>query len=79
MYNQGISYEGDLIDLGVVHKIVQKSGSWFSFGETRLGQGRERVKEFLKERKDLAEEIERLLIEKLNPEEDEIVEEKDTK
>ena len=58
IYNEGISKLGELIDHGVTHKILQKSGSWFSYGETRLGQGREKVKDFLKENADLAIEIE---------------------
>ena len=58
IYNEGISKLGELIDHGVIHKIVQKSGSWFSYGETRLGQGREKVKDFLKENPNLAIEIE---------------------
>ncbi|MCB0280202.1 MAG: recombinase RecA [Calditrichaeota bacterium] len=58
MYNEGISHTGDVIDLGVQNQILQKSGSWFSYGETRLGQGREKVKEFLKERKDILQDIE---------------------
>ena len=58
MYNEGISRMGDIIDLGVNHKIIQKSGSWFSYGENRLGQGREKVKEFLKSQEKLAQEIE---------------------
>ncbi len=70
MYNQGISYEGDLVDLGVKHNVVQKSGSWFSYKETRLGQGREKVKEFLKERKDLAESIEAEIKAILEPKEE---------
>lgn len=68
MYNQGISYEGDLIDLGVKHKVVQKSGSWFAYKDTRLGQGREKVKEFLKERQDLAESIEKEIKAIIHPE-----------
>lgn len=58
MYNQGISREGDIIDLGVTHKIVQKSGSWFSYGDNRLGQGREKVKEYLRQNPEVALEIE---------------------
>lgn len=58
VYNEGISKMGELIDHCVIHKIVQKSGSWFSYGETRLGQGREKVKDFLRENPNLAVEIE---------------------
>ncbi len=57
MFNSGISYEGDLIDLGVEHEIVAKQGSWLSLGEVRLGQGRENAKVFLKENPDLAQQL----------------------
>ncbi|MBI4330249.1 MAG: recombinase RecA [Chloroflexi bacterium] len=59
MFNQGISKEGDLIDLGVKLGIVKKSGAFFTFGENKLGQGRENAKEFLKQHKDIAGEIEK--------------------
>ena len=49
MYGEGISYEGDLLDLAVQHNIVEKSGAWFAYGGERLGQGREKAKQFLKE------------------------------
>jgi len=63
LYAQGISHAGLLIDLGVDHGIVNKSGSWFSFGDLRLGQGKENVRAFLEENADVAEEIEgRLLV-----------------
>lgn len=58
MYGEGISREGNIIDLGTDLNVIQKSGAWYSFKEERLGQGRENVKEFLKEHKDLAETIE---------------------
>jgi recombination protein RecA len=58
MYNEGISHHGLLIDLGVENGIVQKSGAWFSCGDTRLGQGRENAKLFLRENPELAKEIE---------------------
>jgi len=57
MFDEGISTSGDLLDLGVNANIVQKSGAWFSFGEVRLGQGRENAKQFIKENNDLFEEI----------------------
>src|SRR6187402_1822112 len=57
MFDRGISYEGDLLDLAVAANIVEKSGAWFNYGATRLGQGRENVKNFLFENRDLAEEI----------------------
>ena len=58
MYGQGISKEGDLVDLGVETGIIKKGGAWFSYGEDRLGQGRENVKKLLAENKELAAEIE---------------------
>lgn len=58
MYGQGISKVGEIIDLGVEHGIVKKSGSWFSYGETRLGQGRDAVKELLLDNPELSEELE---------------------
>jgi recombination protein RecA len=58
MYNEGISREGDLLDMAVELGTVEKSGSYYSFGETRLGQGRENAKEFLQENVELADEIE---------------------
>jgi recombination protein RecA len=58
MYNEGISHTGLLVDLGVENDIVQKSGAWFSYGDVRLGQGRENAKSFLKENPDLIREIE---------------------
>jgi len=57
MYGVGISREGDLIDLSVDHDIIQKSGTWFSYGEERLGQGRENVKKYLIENQDLLKKI----------------------
>ena len=58
MYGQGISKMGELLDLGVKAGVVEKSGSWFSYGDQRIGQGRENAKEFLKENSDIAGEIE---------------------
>ena len=58
MYGQGISKMGELLDLGVKAGVVEKSGSWFSCGDQRIGQGRENAKEFLTENSDIAEEIE---------------------
>jgi recombination protein RecA len=58
MYGEGISREGDLLDLAVNHNIVEKSGSWFSYKTERLGQGRDNVKNLLKEREDLRDQIE---------------------
>ena len=58
MFGQGISREGDLLDLGIEERIVARSGSWLSYGEVRLGQGRENAKQFLRENPDVAAEIE---------------------
>jgi recombination protein RecA len=62
MFNEGISSTGDLIDMAVEDKVCQKSGAWYSYGELRLGQGRERAKEFLKENPELFTEIRRAII-----------------
>jgi len=58
MYNEGISKYGDLLDMGVEKNVIQKSGSWYSYGEERLGQGREGVKKVLQESPELLEKIE---------------------
>lgn len=58
MFNEGISREGGLIDVGTDLDLVQKSGSWFSFGDTKLGQGREGAKLFLRENRDIASKLE---------------------
>ncbi len=65
MYGQGISKTGELIDLGVDLDILKKSGSWFSYGETRLGQGRDAVKLLLKDNPELSEELEGKIKEKM--------------
>lgn len=61
MYGRGISREGELLDLAVKLEVIQKGGSWFSFKETRLGQGRDNVKTFLSENPDIASEVEVLV------------------
>lgn len=58
MYGLGISKTGEILDLAVDHEIVKKSGSWFSYGETRLGQGRDSVKQLIGDNPELAEELE---------------------
>jgi recombination protein RecA len=58
MFNEGVSKLGEIIDLGVDKNIVEKSGAWFSYSGTRIGQGRENVKQFLAEHPDMASEIE---------------------
>ena len=64
IYGQGISKEGDILDLGVSLGIVEKSGSWYSFDGERIGQGRENVKKFLTENKDIKEGISNHVMEK---------------
>ena len=63
MYGKGISKMGEIIDLGVAHEIIDKSGSWFSYGETKLGQGRDSVKSILKDNPELSDEIEAKIVE----------------
>ena len=70
MYGKGISRTGELLDLAVKADVVQKSGAWFNFGETRLGQGRDNVKDMLENNDELRNEIEKLLwenVDKLSP------------
>ncbi|MCA9281874.1 MAG: recombinase RecA [Phycisphaerales bacterium] len=62
MFDEGISWSGDLLDLAVNEKIVDKAGAWFSYGDVRLGQGRENSKQFLRENLDLASEIRRKIL-----------------
>tara|TARA_R110002049_G_scaffold2750_3_gene21862 strand:- start:62661 stop:63791 length:1131 start_codon:yes stop_codon:yes gene_type:complete len=57
MHSNGISFEGDLLDLGVTHKVVSRSGAWFKYGETYLGQGKEKARNFLIENDDVRDEI----------------------
>ena len=65
MFGTGISRAGELLDLAVENSVVQKSGSWFSYGETKLGQGRDSVKELLDDNPELADEIEVKIREKI--------------
>jgi len=65
VYGEGISREGDLIDLGVDKGLVEKSGTWLSFGGERMGQGRENARSFLKENKDIRDKLENALRKKL--------------
>ena len=67
MYGHGISREGEIIDLGVEEDIVEKSGSWYSYGTDRIGQGKENAREYLIEHPEVADEIESKLREKLLP------------
>ncbi|GKU24736.1 recombinase RecA [Clostridium folliculivorans] len=66
MYAEGISKTGNLVDVGVKDEIIQKSGAWFSYGDVRLGQGRENAKQFLKENPEIAFEIENKIRSKYN-------------
>ena len=65
MFGEGISKVGEIIDLGVEHGIIKKSGSWFSYGETKLAQGRDAVKQLLADNPELAEELEAKIMEAL--------------
>ena len=65
MYGEGISREGSLLDIGIEHGVVQKSGAWFAYGDERLGQGRENAKQFLKENDDVRGRILAEIYEKL--------------
>ena len=67
LYGQGISRFGEIIDLGVQHNIVDKAGSWYSYGDDRIGQGKENVREFLKNNPEMAAEIEEKIRAKLLP------------
>jgi len=58
MFGQGISKTGEIVDMGVEYEIIKKAGSWFSYGDTKLGQGRDAVKELLVDNPELAEELE---------------------
>ena len=75
MYGAGISKVGELIDLGVLQGIVKKSGSWFSYGETKLGQGRDAVKNLLEDNPELALEIEEKIFASFKPEAEAAIEE----
>lgn len=66
MYGEGISKDGEILDLGVELGIVKKSGSWFSYGETKLGQGRDAVKVLIKDNPELSEELETKIKEAIN-------------
>src|SRR5262249_47296542 len=64
MHDHGISREGDLLDMAIEDKLIQKSGSWISYGEMRLGQGRENAKQYLRDNPALMDEISRKVLEK---------------
>jgi len=63
MYGEGISKSGEIVDLGVQYNIIKKSGSWFSYGETRLGQGRETVRKLIIDNPELSQELETKIVE----------------
>ena len=65
MYGEGISKIGEILDIGVEHDIIEKSGSWFSYGGSKLGQGRDAVKAILKDNPELMEELEQKILEQL--------------
>ncbi|MYX72528.1 DNA recombination/repair protein RecA, partial [Streptomyces sp. SID3915] len=65
LYGQGISREGGLIDMGVEHGFVRKAGAWYTYEGDQLGQGKENARNFLKDNPDLANEIEKKILEKL--------------
>ena len=65
MYGQGVSKVGEIVDLGVEYNVVKKSGSWFSYGDTKLGQGRDAVKRLLSDNQELAEELEAKIVEQI--------------
>jgi recombination protein RecA len=67
MYGTGISREGDMLDCAVEAKIVEKAGAWYSFNGERIGQGRENVKNYLREHPEMLQEIETLLKQELIP------------
>jgi recombination protein RecA len=65
LYGEGISREGDVLDLAVIHNVVDKSGAWYSYSGERIGQGRENVRSFLKDNKDIFNRIDTQLRQKL--------------
>ena len=69
MYGEGISKVGEILDIGVELGIVKKSGSWFSYGETKLGQGRDSVKGLIKDNPELMEELENKIKEAIDNQE----------
>ena len=68
MYGEGISKVGEILDLGVEYGIIKKSGSWFSYGDTKLGQGRDAVKGLIADNPELADELEAKIVDEINKE-----------
>jgi recombination protein RecA len=66
LYGEGISREGEIIELGVAQRIVEKSGAWYSYNGDRIGQGKDNVREYLREHADMAQEIEARIREAVN-------------
>jgi recombination protein RecA len=66
LYGEGISKSGEIIDLGVQFNIIKKSGSWFSYGDTKLGQGRETVRNLILDNPELAQELETKIMEAIS-------------
>ena len=66
MFNEGISREGELIDHGIEKKVVERAGAWYSYNGTRIGQGRENSKQYLKSNPEVAQEIESKILEAYN-------------
>jgi recombination protein RecA len=65
MYGKGISKSGEIVDLGVEVEVIQKSGSWFSYGGNKLGQGRDAVKQLIEDNPELLDELEKKIKEKI--------------
>ena len=66
MYGEGISLSGEIVDLGVEYNVIKKSGSWFSYGDSKLGQGRETVKQMIMDNPELAEELRLKIVAAMN-------------
>jgi recombination protein RecA len=58
LYGEGISWEGEIIELGVLHRIIEKSGAWYTYGKERIGQGKDNARDYMKENPEVAKEIE---------------------
>jgi recombination protein RecA len=63
IFGEGISKEGEMVDLGVEAGVIEKAGAWYAYGETRIGQGKENTKEYLKKHQEVAKEIENKILE----------------
>ena len=66
MFDSGISFLGDIVDLAVDNEVIAKQGAWLSYGDVRLGQGRSKAVDFLKENKDLTDQIKTAVLEKIS-------------